>query len=536
MPAQRRTLLGLTLLLCLCWPAEPVAAQSAPIRRRVEKLTQQLDHKRLHRRLEALQRLGDLGPDAQAVTPKLLGLLARDEFVQVRSSAARALARIAPTDASVFKGLKTVLSDTENHYTLRQSAAWGLGRMAASSELLRTGIVRGLAFELRSQRHGNLVDVALANALGGLEAEAASTTPSLEHALEKSPFADVRVACFIAMARVSTRGPEIKIPKLTANLRAESLARRAWAFGQLRAQGKGALEALDLLLKIAQRADQPIYERVAALEALAAIAPDDAKVIDCFALALTTEHYLIQPTGSRGLKALGPRHHEAVDSLLRHLEANDPRARLPMVSALHRVAPQEQRVVSGLLAALVRCQAKDDEVYIHALLEALRAGGQERAKAVPTLLALAKFEAPLHEGRAEVVRSFLIGHALVVLAEVGAPESSVPQLMAELSRDDPYTRPAIIRALGSVGAKGAPAVPSLVKLLEDKTPWVPMLPFLHDAFPTVEAIRALGRIGPAARAAIPVLTKISGRETTTLSQLGVLETQSARKALKDIRG
>lgn len=535
MPAKRLTLLGLSLLLFLCWP-EPVAAQSAPIRRRVEKLTKQLDHKRLHRRLEALQRLGDLGKDAQSVTPRLLSLLARNEFVQVRSSAARALARIAPTDASVFKGLKSALNDTENHYTLRQTSAWGLGRMAASSELLRTQIVRGLAFELRSQRHGNLVDVALANAIGGLETLGASTTPSLEHALEKSPFADVRVACFVAMARVSKRGPQVKIPKLVANLRAESLARRAWAFGQLRAQGEGAIEAVDLLLKIAQRPKQPVYERVAALEALAAIAPDNEKVIDCFAVAMTTEHYLIQPTASRGLRVLGPRHTEAVPPLLRHLKANDPRVRLPMVTALHRVAPQEKRVVSGLLAALARCKPTDDEVYIHAVLEALRAGAKERAKAVPTLLAMAKFKAPLYEGRPSVVRSFLIGHALVVLAEVGAPESAVPQLLAELARDDPYTRPAIIRALGSVGAKGAPAVPSLVKLLEGKTPWVPMLPFLHDAFPTVEAIRALGRIGPAARAAIPVLTKISDRETTNLSQIGVLETQSARKALKDIRG
>lgn len=85
------------------------------------------------------------------------------------------------------------------------------------------------------------------------------------------------------------------------------------------------------------------------------------------------------------------------------------------------------------------------------------------------------------------------------------PEKSLPQLMNELNNSDVFTRTEAAVALGTMGVQAKPAVPLLIKLLEDRQPlaWVtaPKGSVVSrttsgppNTSPASEAAKALGKI------------------------------------------
>jgi hypothetical protein len=537
MAVVTRTVCLLSLVLGgLCSLSQPAEAQSSPyVRRELGRLVKQLDHKREHKRLQAIEKLGELGKEARSTLPKLIAVLTDGNPV-AKVTAARAVSRIAPDDKRVYRLLSELLTNTENHYQLRKSAALGLYRVASQIEPSRTEIIKLMGTELSAQKHGNLVDVALADSLGKMGTHAFSAGPALERALLKSPFEDVKAASFVAMARVSRPDDTARMPKLIADLRTGSLASKARAFGVLRARGKKAVPALDALYESAAP-KHPVYEQVAALDTLAAVSPATAKSIALFVSAISVDHYLLRPAGQKALGALGRVHAESASApLLEQLAKTQGEAKREVLRTLARVAPRAKATVAALTKVLEGLTAKDPELVVYEALEALRRGAPLSNSAGPLLLKLVDPSHALYQGRQEVTVDFLIGHVLVTLTDVGLPEGAAPVILKELQRDKPYVRPAVIRAVGALGEAGAPAVAQLVTLLKEEKVWTPILPFLHDSFPTVEAIRALGRIGPAAKAAIVVLNRLAERQADTISEIGVLEAQAARKALSRIQG
>jgi hypothetical protein len=522
------------LAVAVCTPTL-LCAQSDPVGDQLKKLEQQLGHKRAHKRLEAIERLGHMGKRARRLLPKVVAILNQDDDPNARILAARSSAKIGATNPRVYKALSAVLDTKTNHYQLRTEATRALGHVAKASPTLRPRILKQLSAEMRAEGNNNVLVVALANALGELGEEAFASGPSLERTLQTNKIAEVRVACFIAMARVSRRPKNLEVKTVVAALKKETkVARRARVYGHLRILGPEAKDAVEALLHVAKGKASPLYERVAALDALAAIDPTQEAIVDEFVAAASSGNYVLKPAGRRCLDTISrSQAGAAVPALIKHANASDDDVRITVVETLYRIAPTKASVKSLLEGLIVKANAKDSQLFLHAVMDGLRAARSQTSG--DALVKLLDRGADVHKGRDDVSQAYLIAHALVVLSELGVPAKHSERILDELRRAHPYTLPAACRAVGALGPKGAPGVAHLLKVI-DKRPWTPMLPFLADAFPTVEAIRALGRIGPAAKSAIPALTKLSGLRDGARSVVGRLEVQAARKALAAIRG
>ncbi len=408
--------------------------------------------------------------------------------------------------------------------------------MAAKTPLLAPRIIPVLGHELASGKHGNIVDVALAESLGNLGEEAAAQAEDVAAALERSPFGDVQITTFIALARVSKPESGLSVADLISRLDADDVSARARAFGQLRAMGSRAKDAVDPLLAKTD-AKNKLYERVAAIDCLGAIDPASEKSIANFVKALSDQSRYVKSAGGLALAKLRPNHaKDAVTPLIGNFGSVGDEVARTVIETLHRIAPRDEKVVAKMVSLMQSATNKSDILYIYEILEALRGAGPAATGVGARLIAILDRKDALYEGRHPVEAEEIIGHTLVVLAEVGVPAASEGAVLAELERDEKFTLIPAVRASGTLKTKGGAAVKKLVSILEGKRRLVPTLPFLHDAYPELEAIRALGRIGTAAKDAIPTLEKISRRDTKSLSQIEVLEVQAARRALQQIRG
>lgn len=99
----------------------------------------------------------------------------------------------------------------------------------------------------------------------------------------------------------------------------------------------------------------------------------------------------------------------------------------------------------------------------------------------------------------------------------GRPLSS---WIADLGAAAPYTRNAAAYAISGMGPAGAPAVPALIKVLEDANAPATV------KYPVCVALR---EIGPGARAAVPALTEMLDDRNDEIAAM-------ARKAITAITG
>ena len=515
----------------------PIArAQDPQVTEKIARLEEDLESKLEHRRFEAIHQLGMMGADARRVLPKFISYLESSDDLTIRMYAARAAQRIDPSNKKVSSLLLGILKDHDQSYALREVAAVALGEMAEATPSLTTEIVEVLAEELGSGDQGNIVDTAIAGSLGRLGERASSAAQDIEVALARSPFGEVQIATFLALARVSKGQPGATPDQLVAGLDDPHLAVRATSFGQLRAMGEPAAKTAPALVQIAQT-DRPLYERVAALDCLGAIAPGDPQAIAAFIAAASTPARWLSNAGEMCLRQVKPGlSAPAVEALLAGLTSPDELVRRSVVRTLTRVAPGEPRTVRAMLELLGRVDARSEPIYVFFVLEALRAAGPAASAAGPRLVAMLDRGQPMYQALEPLAVEERVGHALVVLSEIGMPPEATAPVLAEFEKRTLITLTPSIRAVGALGSRGAPAVPGLIAFLEGKRHSQSLLPFLLHAKPQLEAIRALGRIGPAAKAAIPLLTKLSGRDTRDISNDEILESQAARTALEEIQG
>jgi HEAT repeat protein len=153
--------------------------------------------------------------------------------------------------------------------------------------------------------------------------------------------------------------------------------------------------------------------------------------------------------------------------------------------ALGEIGPPAQKAVPRLVLLAGRCSDGSIGSYI----EPLQKIDPQGALVVPLFMEL------LGKGDQE-----LSSGAFLALGFYGpAAKPAVPFLVKAL--DEPATAAAAARALVGVGREARDAVPALIKALESKTPGV-----------SRNAIWALGRIGPEASEAAPALVAIVRKE------------------------
>ncbi|TWT34373.1 HEAT repeat domain-containing protein [Blastopirellula retiformator] len=265
------------------------------------------------------------------------------------------------------------------------------------------------------------------------------------------------------------------VPGLAMALKNEKSA--FWACLVLREIGPDAAEAAPALTELLPGA--PIETRREAILALASM-PEAAKAsVPAIAKCLDEEHLKLAATFALGRIGTVPA--EAQERITANVDSKDPILSLLSRWALARANPNDAALQTEVVERLAKGVASDNAWIRSAAAKALIS-----LHAKPELVI-----AELHKTLPGVDPANL-GDAIHVLASLG-PEG-IPHLTAALK--NPRLRPQIAQILGEMGDKAAPAVPALVKLIDDENPRT------EDA-----AVLALAAIGPAAEAAAPRLAK-----------------------------
>jgi HEAT repeat protein len=356
------------------------------------------------------------------------------------------------------------------------------------------------------------------------------------------------IACVLAV--LVGLAADVSIPwcaaddQTTADL-AERIAssdrtQRLEAIRQAARSGPGAKSAVPQLIAALDAEDLSV--RYEAVHALAAIGPHASAAVEPLTELLSDDLDLLQYAAVTALRQIADSGNPELLERLHKLasQGGTPDVRVAAARTLATLAGEDGKsalqpdVVNVLVEGLA---SADDHVSSDAIHGLAAAGGAATDSILPLLeskdettranaadaLAILGLSAP--SATPALIRSLDTAeghstrHLLRALAAVGSdPEVAIPAVLKVLDQQSSdETRLTALRALGEFGAEAAPAVPSIVALLEGDDPRMRM-----------EAVETLGEIGPAASAAVPPLMQVlqgeDGLLTITaahaLSQIG----------------
>ncbi len=214
-------------------------------------------------------------------------------------------------------------------------------------------------------------------------------------------------------------------------------------------------------------------DRCDAIDALGAMGPAAAEALENLSGLLEDKSALVRAHAAMALGQLGDAAKPAADALAKRMTDEDEDVRRMVVVALSKIKPGKEKVVPLLTAALAD---KDP----HVKLRAVRVLA-ERGPAIvePMIVALGDKKTAYW--------------ATLVLHELGPDaKPAVPALLKVLDDGDPETQLRVVETLGLIGDEAA--VPKLIEVLKD-----------HPFDIEVVAAHALGNIGPGAKDATEAL-------------------------------
>jgi HEAT repeat protein len=361
--------------------------------RRLGDAIRSLENSEIFNTASIAETLGQIGPEAQAAVPRLIGVLRmRGPFAflatgglarigkpaipaliealsspteNIRAGAAQALARIGPYSAPAIPALIRVQRDVS--YDVRSEATEALGKIGPAAIPALAEALRDENMEARE---------AAAEALGQLGPDA---VPSLLEALKDSANR-VRFAACQALGRIGpAAGPAV--PALTLAL-VETDENLPWAAANALGQiGPGARSAVSHLLRALRQG--PAMDRAQAADSLVKIDPAADGLADALASALTGNELEVRIAAARGLGRLGPSARPALDKLRHAARDADVELRAVAALAIWKVAGDTDAALRPLLQNLNdRTEGIGRTRSIDALLEL----GPAAAQAVPTLV------------------------------------------------------------------------------------------------------------------------------------------------------
>lgn len=348
----------------------------------------------------AMQALIRIGPPAKDAVPELIELLKSKE-PNLPAFAASVLGRIGPAAAAAVQELRALLKNLKGDE--RSFAGFDLWRVDRSDEALLAA-VEGLKSDRPEMRYQ------IANDLGYFGAEAKSALPALRAAL-KHPNGDTRLIAAVTIHRIEKSNDALPV----------------------------AVESL--------RDKDPNVRRMAAM----ALGFDfgDAVPIPMLAAALKDD---------------------------------DASVRSSAAEALGRTGSRAGSATPVLMGAL-----KDEEDFVvTAAVEALGLLGTEAKAALPAIKGLFKHPDP-----------YIRAQAVLASWNLEKDQANLPMAKAGLNSRHPKARVVSAEACGAMGETG-PAVETLMATLRD---------FEANSNDHYMAVRALGRLGPAAKPAIPLLVR-----------------------------
>jgi len=493
-------------------------------RARIPELATQLSDQDFDKRRTALGQLLEMRLSPEEGVPLFIENL-RNSSPVVQQLVVRALAAYGPRARQAIPELIAILGDTQAIDFVRAETAQSLPAIDSNSPDVVTAMIRSLqdrhtVFSLR---------LAIVRALARLGPVAKEASATLVISL-KDPMTAIQCEAYVALGTIEG-GPAPLFPPDIERLEQMAPAKSSRAFLAVQRQGTEARSRLPLLVQITQKSPER-YLRCAAIRSLGSVGPGQQETTLALLSTLAGEDDYLSSLAVGALEKIGPVDASAVAPLALALAHTNPKVRLQAALALARIGDAAYEAVPALISALDRSTASTNFEEVDAYLEALSAIGQRASSSGPVITASLARDSKLLQNRGVFLRSYLRAHLFVTLARVGVPPESRRFILEALQSDDGYEFAGAAVAAGSLGARGADAVPYLMRALDpDFKDIYMMFTFLMDTTASLEALRALGRIGPRAAAAIPLLERIA--QTTSTSFPFDVE---ARTALQAIRG
>lgn len=415
-------------------------------------------------RLLAIEKLGQLGPVAAPAAPTLAKLLGKSDDLIEQLEIVTALNRIGAEAAPAVPALVQLLGNDSD--ILKYTAAQALKSIGPKA--------RPAAAKLKAmlKNENQLIAVGAAAAL-------------------------------VSIAKDDSAVVESVIPVLLDGLRSEDEAVASDAVGALaRIGAPAATQVSDLLGK-----EGPVLCRHVC-DTLAAMGPAADTEVDSLLVALDDKDASVCRHAVRALGVIGAKPDAVVPALAAQLKADSADRRSIAAQAIGEFGTAAEPAVSALAERLV----KDDDIKVRiAAAEALGAIGPAAAGAVESLAA------GLNDPSGAV--TLASGEAL---GKIGEPGINV---LAKQLQVDAY-RPFVAAILQSAGESAAPAVPELIKHINDP-----------DETTQGEVIVALAAVGPKAATAIAPLEKLLRSDSATgrpaaAYALGKLKSESSIPLLK----
>ena len=460
----------------------------------------------------AMRQLRTMGADARPAVPAIARILDRRAANRPYSEALGALQMLETNAEEAVPALIRVLGSDR---------VMGGDRQAASRALAAIG--EGALPALRdAARSADPVVQIWANC--ALVQTEGSNSPGLLYLAEQVRNGGTKNGS-TALIAIGTVGPLAApiVPQLVAASQSSQIPQREFlnAFFQI---GKGAGAAEPLMVAAAQTTD--FSQKYRAIQTLAQFDLTNAKAaIPQFIEALNTEApasgpaYPIREQAAGALGKIGPDAKAALPALIKTIHDPNVRTRAAAIRAISKIDPLNPEALREIALAMMDTNfqvqyaansalAKAGPVsleVIQGFIRAVRAhaddGVGERSyigppdHIVPTsgnffaqfgpeqryaLSNLAEMAADPHPGVQQL--------ALGAMAKVGeVPEKFIPVMLEHFDEN--------FGTLRSMGSKAAPAVPALVKLLDDP----------RERFQAAEVLGSIGR--PAAVPAVPMLEK-----------------------------
>jgi HEAT repeat protein len=447
------------------------AGESAPAARSAADLGKATASGTPEKRLEAIDALADLGPEAKTAVPQLIAALAADDPA-VRWHAARALGAVGPGAADAAPKLAAALSDKDFH--VRGQAAHALGQIGAASKKYVPELIARITDEHASVRKQVIQAV---SAIDPQDEKAAKKIADALSAAEPQ----VAMAAVRSLAAYGEKALPTTIEVLkTAKPKSKA---RYWACvlaGQFGPAAKDAVEPLAAALK-----DEDPSIRMQAAMALGSIGPAAKSAVPALAGALTDKLEAVQYAAAYALGSIGAE--QALPALKKAAGSKDTLVRLLTTWAIAKAKPDDKEAMSKAVDTLVSAMEDDRPEVRHAASRALWDLQPPPDKLGPALSQALNDDDPA-----------VVQHVIESLASLGA--KIAPRLSAALA--DEKKRPKALAIIQRMGPEAKACVPDLAKLLADP----------EEAL-QVDVLAALGAIGPGAVDALPQVSTVLDSES-----------------------
>jgi HEAT repeat protein len=237
--------------------------------------------------------IGEMGPEGKDAVPRLIELLQKDPFDDVRGEAASALARIGPDAEPAIPALIAFMK-SQKDVVERSYAPYALGCIGKQPDLCVAAMVETINHDYSQ------VTISAVRALGSFGAGARPAIPSLIQAMKNGSM-ELREAAAYSLRSIPA-GKE-NVPALTELLGDEIDCVRLAAATSLGGAGSEAAAAVPALTKLVGDSNHDVAK--AAITGLGAIGPDASAAVPALKDALKDKE--IQQEASEALKQINSR-------------------------------------------------------------------------------------------------------------------------------------------------------------------------------------------------------------------------------------